>query len=250
MAVLFCSRWFAFMRTTFVENVGSFRIEPFCMRKRAPARGATFGSVFLFGHPTAFYECRSKDRALSFCRRGASAARDEDKPGSPTAKQKRAWSNDMIEKERDAVKLMLLMNAIQFLVLDCPPHSDCLEVDMISLIPQMRMVMEENEPSAICAGALAGYYTDSIEAGTPAARAHVDYPDLYAQMEIKFLGNSCIRNFLSVVADAYRDDGEPTIYNRLVAKNAYVSSSPGKDYARSGLSITPKKRGFWASLFG
>lgn len=35
-----------------------------------PHWGATFVSVFLFGHPTAFYECRSKDRALSFCRRG------------------------------------------------------------------------------------------------------------------------------------------------------------------------------------
>ena len=30
--------------------------------------GAAFVSVFRFGHPTAFYECRSKDRALSFCK--------------------------------------------------------------------------------------------------------------------------------------------------------------------------------------
>lgn len=156
----------------------------------------------------------------------------------------------MIEKERDAVKMLLLMNAIQFLVLDCPPHNDRLEVDMIALIPQMRMAMEGDVPSSTCAGAIAGYYTDSIEVGTPAARASADYPDLYSRLEARFLGNSCVRNYLSVVADAYRDDGEPTIYNRLVAKNAYVASSPGKDFARSGMSITPKKRGFWASLFG
>lgn len=156
----------------------------------------------------------------------------------------------MIEKERDAVKVLLLMNAIQFLVLDRPPHNDRLEVDMIALIPQMRMAMVGDDPSATCAGAIAGYYTDSLEEGTPAARANTDYPDLYSSLETKFLGNSCIRNFLSVVADAYRDDGEPSIYNRLVAKNAYVASSPGKDFARSGLSITPKKRGFWSSLFG
>ena len=156
----------------------------------------------------------------------------------------------MIEKERDAAKMLLLMNAIQFLVLDRPPHNDSLEVDMIALIPQMRMAMEEADASSTCAGALVGYYTDSIEEGTPAARAHIDYPELYARLEVKFLGNECIRNFLSVVADAYRDDGEPTIYNRLVSQNAYVANSPGKDFARSGLSITPKKRSFWASLFG
>ena len=156
----------------------------------------------------------------------------------------------MIEKERDAVKVLLMMNAIQFLALDCPPYNDRLEVDMISLIPQMRMVMEGNDVAAICAGAIAGYYTNSIEPGTPAARARVDYPDLYANLEKKFLENSCIRNFLSVVADAYKDDGEATIYNRLVAKNAYVASGAGKDFARSGITITPKKRGFWASLFG
>ena len=115
----------------------------------------------------------------------------------------------MIEKERDAVKVLLMMNAIQFLVLDCPPHNDRLEVDMIALVPQMRMAMESDEASSTCAGAIAGYYTDSIEAGTPAARASTDYPDLYARLEAKFLGNTCIRNFLSVVADAYRDDGEP-----------------------------------------
>ena len=155
----------------------------------------------------------------------------------------------MIEKERDAVKVLLMMNAIQFLALDRPPHNDRLEVDMMTLIPQMRMVMEGNDTAAICAGAIAGYYTDSIEAGTPAARASIDYPELYASLETRFLSNSCIRNFLSVVADAYKDDGEPTIYNRLVAKNAYVASGAGKDFARSGLSITPKKRGFWASLF-
>jgi hypothetical protein len=156
----------------------------------------------------------------------------------------------MIDKERDAVKMLLMMNAVQFLALDCPPNNDRLEVNVFALIPRMREVMEANDPSAICAGALAGYYTDSIEPGTPAARARTDYPKLYSELEEKFLENSCIRNFLSVVADAYRDDGEMTIYNRLVEKNAYVSSSPGKDFARGGLTITPKKRGFWSSLFG
>lgn len=158
----------------------------------------------------------------------------------------------MIDKERDAVKVLLMMNAIQFLVLDHPPHNDRLELDMINILPQMRMAMEDkdNEATVICAGALAGYYTASVEAGTPAACASRDYPDLYARLEAKFLGNSCIRNFLSVVADACRDDGESVIYDRLVAKNAYVASSEGRDFACRGLTFTPKKRGFWATLFG
>lgn len=156
----------------------------------------------------------------------------------------------MIDKERDAVKVLLMMNAIQFLALDRPPHNDRLEVDMISILPHMRMAMEDNDATVICACALAGYYTGSVKAGTPAAHASTDYPDLYARLEAKFLGNSCIRNFLSVVADAYHDDGEPIIYNRLVEKNAYVASGEGKDFARRGLTITPRKRGFWASLFG
>lgn len=156
----------------------------------------------------------------------------------------------MIEKERDAVNVMVLMNAIQYLALDIPPANDRLEINLMALMPQMSAVMERNDSVAACVGAVVGYYTDSLEAGTPAARASSDYPELYSQLEAKFLGNSCIRNFLSVVADAYRDDGEMTIYNRLVAKNAYVLNSPGKDYARSGLSITPKKRGFWSSIFG
>lgn len=156
----------------------------------------------------------------------------------------------MIEKERDAVKVLLMMNAIQFLALDHPPHNDRLEVDMINILPHIRMAMEDNDATVICACALAGYYTGSVKADTPAARASIDYPGLYARLEAKFLGNSCIRNFLSVVADAYCDDGESIIYNRLVEKNAYVAHGEGKDFARRGLTITPRKRGFWASLFG
>ena len=179
------------------------------------------------------------------------APRNEDKPNPCEVNITRAQGEgEMIEKERDAVKVLLLMNAIQFLSLDSPPSNDRLEVNMLALIPKMRMVMEGDDPSVICAGAIAGYYTDSVEEGTPAARAKIDYPDLYSKLELKFLENSCIRNFLSVIADAFREDGDYSIYNRLVAKNAYVVSSPGKDFARSGLSITPKKRGFWASLFG
>lgn len=156
----------------------------------------------------------------------------------------------MTDKERDVVKLMVMLNAVQFLSLDCPPHNDRLEVNMAVLIPQMRAAMERMDPATICAGAIAGHYTDSIEPGTPAARARSDYPELYSTLEGKFLGNSCIKNFLSVVADACREDGDTAIYNRLVAKNAYVESSPGKNFARSGMSFTPKRRGFWSSLFG
>ena len=159
----------------------------------------------------------------------------------------------MNEKERGAVKMLLMMNAIQFLVFDCLPQNDRLEISAANITQigtAMRMALNGDNPSVTCAMALAGYYTDSITVGSPIAMASTDYPDLYAQLEKKFLSNSCMLNFLSVVADAYKDDGEPTIYNRLVAKNAYVASGAGKDFARSGLTITPKKRGFWASLFG
>lgn len=54
----------------------------------------------------------------------------------------------------------------------------------------------------------------------------------------------------SLVAPSISGDGESTIYDRLVDKNAYVTSSPGKDRARRSLSNTPRKRGFWGSLFG
>ena len=55
---------------------------------------------------------------------------------------------------------------------------------------------------------------------------------------------------LSAVADCYQGDGESTIHDRLLAKNAYVTSSPGKERARRSLSNTPRKRGFWSAIFG
>lgn len=156
----------------------------------------------------------------------------------------------MIDKERDAVKMMVLMNAVEFLGAGYPPNNDELQLDFVSAMMDMKSLLESNDPKAICAGGIAGYYTDSLESGTPAARAKYDYPDLYRSLEEKFLGNSCIANFLSAVADCYRGDGESIIYDRLVDKNAYVTSSPGKDRARRSLSNTPRKRGFWGSLFG
>jgi hypothetical protein len=159
----------------------------------------------------------------------------------------------MTDKERDGAKLLLMMNAVQYLVLNIPPHNDRLEIDP-TLIPDLRQTMSigmlSKDPSVICAFALAGYYTGALEPKGLGAQTWSDNPRLFAELESKFLGNSCIRNFLSVVADAYREDGDMSIYNRLVAKDAYVSDGPGKDFARGGVPNTPRKRGFWSSLFG
>lgn len=156
----------------------------------------------------------------------------------------------MIDKERDAVKMLVLMNAIEFLGAGYPPNNDELQIDFVSAMMDMKSLLESNDPRAICAGGIAGYYTDSLESGTPAARAKYDYPDMYRELEDVFLGNPCIVNFLSAVADCYQGDGELTIHDRLVAKNAYVTSSPGKDRARRSLSNTPRRRGLWSALFG
>ena len=156
----------------------------------------------------------------------------------------------MIDKERDAVKMLVLMNAIEFLGAGCPPTNDELQIDFVSVMMDMKSLLESNNPRAICAGGIAGYYTDSLESGTPAARAEFDYPDMYRDLENAFLGNEHIVNFLSAVADCYQGDGESTIHDRLLAKNAYVTSSPGKERARRSLSNTPRKRGFWSAIFG
>lgn len=156
----------------------------------------------------------------------------------------------MIDKERDAVKMLVLMNAVEFLGTGYPPSNDELQLDFVSAMMDMKSLLGSNDPRAICAGGIAGYYTDSLESGTPAARAKYDYPDLYSRLEDEFLGNSCIANFLSAVADCYQGDGESAIHDRLVAKNAYVASSPGKDRAMRSISNTPRKRGFWGALFG
>lgn len=159
----------------------------------------------------------------------------------------------MTDKERDSAKLLLIMNAIQYLILDIPPHNDRLEIDT-TLIPDLRQKMRNGllskDPSVICAFSLAGYYTGALDPKGLGAQSMSDNPRLFAELESKFLGNSCIRNFLSVIADAYRKDGDLSIYNRLIAKNAYVSESPGKDFACGGVQNTPRKRGFWSSIFG
>ena len=158
----------------------------------------------------------------------------------------------MTEKEKASAKLLVMLNAIQYLVLDRPPHSDKLEVETSLLLTMIRPTMAEGvatgDPSTVCAMAIAGYYTNGLRPGSDAANANANHPELYARMEDKFLGNSCIRNFLSAMADAYREEGDASIYNRLLQKQAYVTSSPGKDSARD--LIAPRKRGFWASLFG
>ena len=155
----------------------------------------------------------------------------------------------MVDKERDAVKMLVLMNAIEFLGAGCPPQNDELQINFLSVMMDMKSLLASNDPNAICAGGIAGYYTDSLESGTPAARAKYDYPELYSELEAQFLNNTYIRNFLSAVADCYLSDGESIIHDRLSAKGAYIASSDGKRRAMASLSNTPRKKGFWASLF-
>lgn len=59
----------------------------------------------------------------------------------------------MIDKERDAVKMLVLMNAIEFLGAGYPPNNDELQIDFVSAMMDMKSLLESNDPRAICAGA-------------------------------------------------------------------------------------------------
>lgn len=156
----------------------------------------------------------------------------------------------MIDKERNAAQVLLLMNTVLFLGGGIRPRNEALEVDFMSAMMEMKSLMEQNSPEVVCAGALVGFYTDTLESGTPAARARSDYPELYAELENKFLSDPCIRSFLSVVADYCKEDGDSAIYDRLISKDAYVSGGSGKECARRSIHNTPKRKGFWQTLFG
>ena len=46
----------------------------------------------------------------------------------------------MIDKERDAVKMLVLMNAIEFLGAGCPPTNDELQIDFVSVMMDVFIV--------------------------------------------------------------------------------------------------------------
>lgn len=87
----------------------------------------------------------------------------------------------MTDKERDGAKLLLMMNAVQYLVLNIPPHNDRLDIDT-TLIPDLRQTMSNGmlskDPSVICAFALAGYYTGALEPKGLGAQTRPDNPFL------------------------------------------------------------------------
>ena len=150
----------------------------------------------------------------------------------------------LIGRERAWVQTILMMNACRWFVFNKPPHNDALEIDLDSVIQDVRPYLQT--PDALCAVALVEYFTNT--SGTSAFFARSDYPELYGRMQIQFLSNKHIRNFLSVVVDAYEDDGEFECKKRLIANNAYVYCGTGKDFARKRIVNTPIRHGFWSVI--
>lgn len=147
----------------------------------------------------------------------------------------------MTNKEKDAAKILLVMNAVKFLALGEAPISSSMKI-----APGDMMATRSGDPKAICAGGIVAYYMNAEKGVNSAA---TDYPDLYRELEDKLLANNMFRDFLSAVADGYNADGDSVPQTRLKSKGAYVESSTGKAQVIRELGIKTSK-GFFASLFG
>ena len=55
----------------------------------------------------------------------------------------------MIDKERDAVKMMVLMNAVEFLGAGYPPNNDELQLDFVSAMMDMKSLISSLTASKI-----------------------------------------------------------------------------------------------------
>ena len=151
----------------------------------------------------------------------------------------------MTNKEKDAAKMLLAMNAVKFLALGEPPISSSMKIAPADMMGCM-MATRSGDPKAMCAGGIVAYYMNAENAANSVA---TDYPNLYRELEDKLLGNNMFRDFLSAVADGYNADGDPVPQTRLKSKGAYVESSTGKAQVIRELGIKTSK-GFFASLFG
>ena len=151
----------------------------------------------------------------------------------------------MTNKEKDAAKMLLAMNAVKFLALGEPPISSSMKIAPADMMGCM-MATRSGDPKAMCAGGIVAYYMNAENAANSVA---TDYPNLYRELEDKLLANKMFRDFLSAVADGYNADGDPVPQTRLKSKGAYVESSTGKAQVIRELGIKTSK-GFFASLFG
>lgn len=151
----------------------------------------------------------------------------------------------MTNKEKDAAKMLALLNAVKYLALGEPPISSSMKIAPADMMGCM-MATKSGDPKALCAGGIVSYYMNA-ENGVNTSAA--TYPDLYRDLEEKLLGNGMFRDFLSAVADGYNADGDSVPQARLKSKGAYVESSSGKTEVIRELGIKTTK-GFFASLFG
>ena len=151
----------------------------------------------------------------------------------------------MTNKEKDAAKMLVLLNAVRYLALGEPPISPSMKISPADMMGCM-MVTKSGDSKALCAGGIVSYYMNSENSSNT---SESDYPDLYRELEERLLGNDMFRDFFSAVADGYNTDGDSVPQMRLKSRGAYVESSAGKAQVIRELGIKTSK-GFFASLFG
>lgn len=151
----------------------------------------------------------------------------------------------MTSKEKDAAKMLVLLNAVRYLALDKQPISSTMKIAPADMMGCM-MATKSGDSKALCAGGIVAYYMNSNNGSNTSL---ADYPDLYRELEERLLGNDMFRDFFSAVADGCNADGDSVPQMRLKSKGAYVESSAGKTQVSREFGIKTSK-GFFASLFG
>lgn len=143
--------------------------------------------------------------------------------------------NCMTGKKHRIAGLLVRLNALKLLVLGVSPGNDALEIDAGAVLADLRGHLESQ--TSICAQVIADFYMDMPGAVVAARRARHACPELYDELEGRFMADEHIQNFLSVIADACADDGEWTVFRRLKSANGYRPYGPGKDFARRRICI-------------
>lgn len=141
----------------------------------------------------------------------------------------------MTNKEVDAAKMLLMLNAVKLVLGGEEPVSSRMQVSREEMMIYM-MQMKASMPEAMCIGNVLGYYTHGEKAGNS---AKVDYPDLYTRVESLILGNVHFKDYLSALADGLQKNGDGEAKRRLVEAGAYVESSSGKSVVLSELGVSP-----------
>ena len=138
----------------------------------------------------------------------------------------------MTFQEKDAAKLIFMVNAIKLVILNqaLQPHLRINRAEMMQCV----VTMASKSRRVLCIGNVVAYYTHSEASSNNAKEL---YPDEYAQVEAKIIGNRSVQTFLSALSEGYALDGDNTVIQRLQNVHAYISESAEKDAIMQEMGI-------------